>query len=140
MPKIVVGVDGSDQSMAAVRWASREAQLRGASLELLSAWSIPQIAAGSLTQDVVDAIEASAQDAVRRAQAEVGKLAPELKVVAETAEGHPADILVERARDAELLVVGARGLGGLKALLLGSVSQECSQHSVVPVVIVREQH
>ncbi len=140
MPKIVVGVDGSDQSMAAVRWASTEAQLRGASLELVSAWSIPQIAAGSVTQDVVDALEASAKDAVSRAQAEVGTLAPDVKVVAEVAEGHPAEILVHRARDAELLVVGARGLGGLKALLLGSVSQECGQHSVVPVVIVRGQH
>jgi nucleotide-binding universal stress UspA family protein len=139
MPKIVVGVDGSEQSLAALRWAVREAELRSASLELLSAWTIPGLALASVTQEVVDALEAAAKEAIRRAVEEAAKLASAVLVVAETVEGHPARALVERARDAELLVVGARGRGEFRALLLGSVSHECAQHAAVPVVIVRER-
>ena len=53
-----------------------------------------------------------------------------------THEGSPAEILIEASRDADLLVVGSRGLGGFKGLLLGSVSQQCSQHARCPIVIV----
>ncbi|MHB8395344.1 MAG: universal stress protein [Candidatus Dormibacteria bacterium] len=135
----MVGVDGSDHSMAALRWACTEARLRGDSLELVAAWSIPSAAMTVASADVVDAMEAAANQTIDSAQAEVASSYPDLEVLAGIFNGQPARILVERAHGADLLVVGSRGLGDFKALLLGSVSQECSQHSPIPVVIVRTE-
>lgn len=123
--------------MAALRWACTEARLRGDSLELVAAWSIPSAAMTVASADVVDAMEAAANQTIDSAQAEVASSYPDLEVLAGIFNGQPARILVERAHGADLLVVGSRGLGDFKALLLGSVSQECSQHSPIPVVIVR---
>ena len=141
MSRIVVGVDGSSHSLAALHWACREARLRGDSLEIVSAWSVPaatydyQVAA----QEVFDAMRDAADRAVRVGTEEVKRLAPEVSVTAASYEGQAARILVEHAEGADLLVVGSRGLGDFKALLLGSVSQECSHHSPVPIVIVRTE-
>ncbi|MGC8473609.1 MAG: universal stress protein [Candidatus Dormibacteria bacterium] len=134
----MVGVDGSQHSLRALAWACREAQLRHDSLELVSAWSLPAISSAGESEEVVEILQESAQEVVEAARRRVRELAPEVEVTTRVYHGQPARVLVERAAEAELLVVGSRGLGEFKALLLGSVSQECSQHSPVPVVIVRD--
>jgi len=137
MSRIVVGVDGSQHSLSALRWACAEAVLRRASLELVAAWSIPAAALEAASAEVVDAMENSAAQALAAARAVVDECGPDLQVTEGIYDAQPARILVERAEGADLLVVGSRGLGDFKALLLGSVSQECSHHSPVPLVIVR---
>ncbi len=89
--------------------------------------------------DVVTALETAAREVVEAAGQEVAAKYSDLKVRLSVLHGQPARTLVERAQGADLLVVGSRGLGDFKALLLGSVSQECSQHSPIPVVIVRSK-
>ncbi len=139
MPRIVVGVDGSAHSLAAVRWACNEARLRGDQLELVAAWTIPAAALEVATDEVVSAMERSAAQALEAARAVVAECGPDLEVLQGVYDGQPARILVERAKGADLLVVGSRGLGDFKALLLGSVSQEASHHSPVPIVIIRNE-
>ncbi len=139
MGRIVVGVDGSRHSLVALEWACREAELRHDSLELVSAWSISAVSSAGASQEVVEVLEAAAQEAVESGRQRATQLAPGIEVSTRVYRGQPARVLVERAAGADLLVVGSRGLGEFKALLLGSVSQECSQHSPVPVVIVRGQ-
>ncbi len=139
MGRIVVGVDGSRHSLVALEWACREAELRHDSLELVSAWSISAVSSAGASQEVVEVLEAAAQEAVESGRQRATQLAPGIEVSTRVYRGQPARVLVERAAGADLLVVGSRGLGEFKALLLGSVSQECSQHSPVPVVIVRDQ-
>ncbi len=137
MGRIVVGVDGSSHSLAALRWACDEARLRHDSLELVAAWSIPSTALDIASEDVVGALLGAAEEAIVAARKEVASCGPELEVKTEVRQGQPARILVEQAGGADLLVLGSRGLGDFKSLLLGSVSQECSHHSPVPLVIVR---
>ncbi|NNM98064.1 MAG: universal stress protein [Candidatus Dormibacteraeota bacterium] len=137
MGRIVVGVDGSSHSLAALRWACDEARLRHDSLELVAAWSIPSAALDIASEDVVGALLGAAEEAIVAARKEVARCGPDLEVKTEVRQGQPARILVEQAEGADLLVLGSRGLGDFKSLLLGSVSQECSHHSPVPLVIVR---
>ena len=139
MGRIVVGVDGSRHSLVALEWACREAELRHDSLELVSAWSLSAVSSGGASQEVIEVLEAAAQGAVESGRQRASQLAPGIEVGTRVYRGQPARVLVERAEGADLLVVGSRGLGEFKALLLGSVSQECSQHSPVPVVIVRDR-
>ncbi len=139
MGRIVVGVDGSRHSLVALEWACREAQLRHDTLELVSAWSLSAVSSAGASQEVIEVLEEAAREAVDSGRQRATQLAPEIEVSTRVYRGQPARVLVERATGADLLVVGSRGLGEFKALLLGSVSQECSQHSPVPVVIVRDR-
>lgn len=138
MGRIVVGVDGSRHSLSALEWACREAELRHDSLELVSAWSLPAVTSAGASQEVIEVLQAAAEEAVESGRQRAAQVAPGVEVGTRVYRGQPARVLVERAEGADLLVVGSRGLGEFKALLLGSVSQECSQHSPVPVVIVRD--
>ena len=139
MGRIVVGIDGSSHSLAALRWACDEARLRHDSLELVAAWSIPSATFDIASSDVVEALQGAAEEAIQMGRDEIAKCGPDLKVRSEVFQGQPARVLVERAQGADLLVLGSRGLGDFKSLLLGSVSQECSHHSPVPLVIVRNE-
>jgi nucleotide-binding universal stress UspA family protein len=135
---IVVGVDGSEGAKGALRFALDEARLRGAAVRAVAAWHVPSAAYGgpSDTPDMalIRRMEPEARSALERAVAEAGDLTVELEVVVR--EGAPAQVLLDESQDAELLVVGSRGLGGFRGLLLGSVSQQCSHHASCPVVIV----
>jgi nucleotide-binding universal stress UspA family protein len=140
--RVVVGIDGSDTSRRAAGWAAREARLRGAKLEIVSAWQIPlygyAYAGGvAISQDIVKGLVENAEEhlaeAIREARTEAGDV--ELETIA--AEGQPANVLLEVSEGADILVVGSRGLGGFRELLLGSVSQQCAQHASCPVVIIR---
>jgi nucleotide-binding universal stress UspA family protein len=136
--KIVVGVDGSAASAAALGWALDAAIRRGAALDVVCSWRYPM---GSEPYLLAGAYEAAAADAtetvhwmVRAALAE--RPDADVAVHEVAVPGPPVLALLQRAEDAELLVVGSRGRGGFRSLLLGSVSQHCVVHASCPVVIV----
>jgi nucleotide-binding universal stress UspA family protein len=138
---IVVGIDGSDTARLAARWAAREAELRGASLRLVSAWEMPtygfSFGAATNIDDMLKALREAAEERVAEAGDEARAISSSIDVSTFVYEGQAAGVLVHEARDADLLVVGSRGLGGFKGLLLGSVSEQCASHAACPVVIVR---
>ena len=135
--RVVVGVDGSPQSRRALRWAAQEAKLRNAHLSVIHAYSLPHLGAEqALSTEVIARVQREAKDLVENEVDELGEMAAGLDVSCAAAEGGPAQVLLEVAREADLLVVGSRGRGGFTALLLGSVSQQCAHHTACPVVIV----
>jgi len=140
MGKIVVGVDGSAGSRAALRWAHAEAQLRGATLEAVTVWQLPVMAwlpaFGAMPPP--EDLSGEAERALVATLAEEGvSSTEEVPVVSVVAEGAAAAALLDAADDADLLVVGSRGHGGFTELLLGSVSHQCVSHAPCPVVVVR---
>jgi nucleotide-binding universal stress UspA family protein len=142
--RIVVGVDGSDASVAALRFGAEEARLRDARLVVVHAWTfvptpamgdpgVVPMAASTLMDDL--AIERSgAERVLDEAITEALGSADVERVVT---EGSAGEVLVEAAAGADLVVVGSRGRGGLRSALLGSVSSHVTQHAPCPVVIVR---
>jgi nucleotide-binding universal stress UspA family protein len=138
--RIVVGVDGSDSSKAALRWAIRQAKLTGSSVDAVAAWHYPTgygWAPGPVGE--VD-FETDAKNALTAALAEVSGLEPDVPVRPLVTEGHAVDVLLRRAKGADLLVVGSRGHGGFSSALLGSVSMYCALHARCPVLILRDGH
>ena len=138
---IVVGVDGSESARAALRFALDEARLRGAAVRVVGAWQVPIGAYGGAMvapdPGLVSELEPKTTRVIERALEEARDAAAGLEVETIVREGAPSGVLLEEAQDAELLVVGSRGLGGFRELLLGSVSQQCAHHAPCPVVIVR---
>jgi nucleotide-binding universal stress UspA family protein len=141
--RIVVGVDGSETAELAVRWAAAEARERGATLELVAAWEVPTNAYGfgfaPITEDVVKGLMKGADENIGKALDEVRNEAGDIEVMTTIREGQAAGVLLDESKDADLLVVGSRGMGGFRELLLGSVSQQCAHHATCPVVIVRHE-
>jgi len=138
--RIVVGVDGSESSRAALAWAVRQAALTGATVDAVHAWHIP-VTYGygygyAMVLPVPD-LEKLAGRVIDKAVAEVADLASGVEIRAVTVEGNPARALLDAAKDADLLVVGSRGHGGFTEALLGSVSQHCVHHADCPVVVIR---
>ncbi|MFJ7910709.1 universal stress protein [Kitasatospora sp. NPDC096204] len=138
--RIVVGVDGSASSRAALRWAVRQAALVGAAVEAVITWEYPAVYHwGVPVADVDDGVVAGyAGKTLAEAVAE--ETGPQYPVeVRERVEyGNAAQVLLEVAEGAELLVLGNRGHGGFVGALLGSVSQHCVHHASCPVVVVRD--
>lgn len=138
METIVVGVDGSEASVRALRWAVEEARLRNARVRAVHAWSYPHVstyhqAVRALSAPLAEEAEATLDRAVREGAAGAAGVEIEQVVV----EGPAAAALVDASSDASLLVVGSRGLGGFSGLLLGSVSHQAASHASCAVVIVR---
>ena len=140
--RVVVGVDGSTDAALALEEAANEAVMRRARLDVVHVWHPPYVisplgamavlseegalhdAAASLLEAIVDGGLAHLAQRPERVE----------KILV---KGHnTARILVDTAKDAELLVVGSRGLGGFSGLLLGSVSQQCAHHATCPVLLV----
>lgn len=144
METIVVGVDGSECARTALGVAAREAELRGARLRIVSVWEVPQavFAAGFAPgdQSILDSFLENAEAVVREAVAEAERLHPSVQCEGTALEGHPAEVLLQEARDASLVVVGNRGRGGFASLLLGSVSQQVVHHASCPVLVIRAAH
>jgi len=135
--KIVVGVDGSDSSLDALRWATRQAELTGAEIDVVVAWAIPvQYATGAMWAENFDP-EADARQMVEGIVQTVRHEHPNLTVHTEVIEGHPAPALIDASQGVELLVVGSRGHGAFVGMMLGSVSEHCVTHAQCPVVVVR---
>lgn len=139
MSTIVVGVDGSDGSLKALRFALEEARLHQSELKAVAAWFIPPAVYGAgwaAAPIDLDGYRKVAEDSLEKCLTDVGAAGSGVSVTSLVREGQPADVLCEEARDADLLVVGSRGRGGFRGLLLGSVSQQCAHHARCPVVIV----
>lgn len=139
MAKIVVGVDGSEAALDALRWALDEGRLRSATVEVVLAWrSSPVTGLASVGAfPARDLVEQAARTQLDEIVDAVG-LADMTDPVVETrlVESHAAPALLEAAADADLLVVGSRGHGAFAGMLLGSVSQHCVTHAPCPVVVV----
>ena len=137
--RIVVGVDGSEESKQALRWAADESRCTGAEIDAVIAWEIPTgygwgavlpadydpvLDARRALEDTIDEVLGRERDVVVHAIVE---------------EGQPATVLLQLAKGARELVVGSRGHGGFAGLLLGSTSTQCMHHATCPVVVVRAE-
>jgi nucleotide-binding universal stress UspA family protein len=139
--KIVVGVDGSESSKDALRWALRQAELSGSHVEAVIAWQYPVMVGGfgfAPVSAMMVNFDENAAKALADSVAEVVDPASSVLVSSAVVEGPPAQVLLRACKDADLLVVGSRGHGGFAEALLGSVSQHCVHHAPCPVVIVRD--
>ena len=162
MVEVVVGVDGSQQSLHALRLAAQEARSRSARLHAVYVYqpvhgsNLPAAAAVAVTgrwaasgaSVMREAYRHSAEQqeearrhaegllaqVIREAEDDLAGMAVERTVISDE---HPSAALVRLSAGADLLVVGSRGLGGFRGLLLGSVSQQCVQHATCPVLVVR---
>src|SRR5262245_42839102 len=139
-PRIVAGVDGSPASIAALGWAIRQAEVTGGTVDAVTAWEFPVVGgsfgwAPTAPFDDADYSELAAKT-LSAAVAEVG-LPPGVTVNQIVSEGNAAQVLLEAAKDADMIVVGNRGHGALADALIGSVSVRCLHHATCPVVIVR---
>jgi nucleotide-binding universal stress UspA family protein len=141
--RIVVGVDGSRPSRAALRWALQQAELTGGEVEAVIAWQYPVMTAGYAwapvsAMDGPDFEEFAAKELAEVLAEEVDP-ATDVQVRSSVVQGHPAHVLLAAAQDAALLVVGSRGHGGFGGMLLGSVSHQCAHHARCPIAIVRDK-
>ena len=136
MGRIVVGLDSSQDSERALRWAIDEARMRGSELELVHAFPTPELVAlpAVVTLPTDDELRGSALEILDEAVARVGAI-DDVPVIRTVRPGGAASVLCELSHDAELLVVGARGLGGFRGLLLGSVTHQVVAHATCPVVV-----
>lgn len=135
--RIVVGVDGSAPSAQALRWGVALAKLTGQELRGVSAWTPPTAYGWGPIIDGTD-WEENARVVLAEAVKEALDDADAALVHQESVQGHPAQVLLEAAREADLLVVGNRGRGGFTGLLLGSVSRHVSANAPCPVLVVHE--
>ncbi|MEU0394969.1 universal stress protein [Streptomyces sp. NPDC006208] len=133
---VAVGVDGSDESLAALDWAADEAAARGTTLRLVyaSRWQEHQLAAVKATRETRDDEAQSLLDAMEK---RVQERLPNVVTVTEEVEDAPAKVLVGAADDAGLLVMGSHGLSGAMGFLVGSVGQEVVGDAKHPVILVR---
>jgi len=138
--RIVVGVDGSDPSIRALRWAARQAEWSGASLDVLTVWTFPEHPAPlGIMIDVPWPDELMAEARVKLDEV-IRSALPNFdpgRIHARVIRGSAVPVLLDAARDAELLAVGSRGRGVMAELLLGSVSEGCVRHAACPVVVIR---
>ncbi|MGW1518911.1 universal stress protein [Streptomyces sp. NPDC002287] len=137
---VVVGLDGSPASLAAAEWAAREARLRRLPLKLLHAvehWA-PPYGYASLAGISAPAPAAYWDDPMPRDTFDqLAERHPDLDISMEQVEGQPVSVLAGAAQEAEVLVLGSRGLGAMTGFLIGSVSQAVLAHAERPVVVVR---
>jgi len=134
--RIVVGVDGSAQSELALRWAAWIAAASDATIEAVAAWRYP-ITIGWAMPDWDP--KAYAEKTLRTAVAAAYGDAKPSHLKSWVREGSPAEVLLHASDGALMLILGSRGMGGFKGLLLGSVSAHCAEHANCPVLIVHEQ-
>lgn len=136
--RVVVGVDGSECAQEALAWALRYAADVGGHVTAVTAWHYAPLTSASggvapHTPDPRIAAESQLAAAIEKAEVDASQIDREV------VHGHPAGVLIDRSRDADLLVVGHRGHGGFSEMLLGSVSTHCVHHAQCPVVVVRTQ-
>jgi nucleotide-binding universal stress UspA family protein len=137
--RIVVGIDGSEGSLRALSSAGREARLRGATLEVVAAWTYPTPVLLFPAAPEFPEVETLANDTHDLIDGALDTVADDIAGVSierRAIEGSAPAVLLDRAKEADLLVVGSRGHGGFGGLLLGSVSQQCVQHATSPVMVV----
>ena len=131
--RVVVGVDGSEPSYQALRWAAKIADASGAHIDAVAAWqySIP-FGWTNPSWDPRADMEKVLSETVHAA---LGERPPDMNLV--VCEGNPARVLLEKSAGALMVVVGSRGHGGFAGLMLGSVSTAITQHASCPVLVIR---
>jgi nucleotide-binding universal stress UspA family protein len=140
---IVVGVDDSPGAKAALLFALDEARLRQATLRAVHAWQSVHVGSAGIgvsypgSDTDLSELRTVAESALDAMLHEAVPTSGGEEIERRVVEGSPAAVLLAESHEAELLVVGSRGLGGFSGLLLGSVSQQCAHHAACPVVIVR---
>ena len=143
MPRIIVGIDGSDHSRLALAWAMREAVQHHAPLTVMTVHPGPVRPATKIFWAVRDYPEDShnlefarnaVQEYVDKVVKEIGETVPEVTV--SVVVGDPAEELIKASRDADMLVMGSRGSGGFTRLLMGSVTSKVTHHAACPAVII----
>ncbi len=145
MPGIIVGFDGSNHSGRALEWAIREAAVRHSPLTVLTVqapatayWGVGAAAAmpDLYDNDLAKGALKLAEDETNRTLKRVGPACQPASVTVRAVVGIPAEALLEAAAGADMLIVGSRGAGGFKRLLLGSVSTQLTHHAHCPVVVI----
>jgi nucleotide-binding universal stress UspA family protein len=135
---VVVGVDGSGESVTALKWAAAYAATVGGRVRAVMAWHYPAAygaaPVGHAPAAVTDEVRLQMTEALAKAIADA---APSVDVEQEIGYGHPAQVLVDQSANADLLVVGNRGHGAFTGMMVGSVSIHCVTHAHCPVVVVR---
>ena len=141
MPGIIVGVDGSGHSRHALEWAIREATVRHVPLTVLTVkqaaagyWGGPVIYPGD--QDLAEKAREMAQEETDSTLEKIGLESGPSSITVRAVVGLAPEALLEAAADADMLVVGSRGAGGFKRLLMGSVSTQVTHHAACPVVVI----
>ncbi|WP_026550371.1 universal stress protein [Arthrobacter sp. Br18] len=131
--EVVAAVDNSPSGVAALRWAVTEARLRAGALRVVTAWHAPSVGDGKPLDPTLfrEAAEKAQQKALKAVETEGVPISTEI------IQGLTAEVLLDAARGSDLIVVGSRGRGGFKGLLLGSVSTHVVHHAAVPVLVVR---
>lgn len=137
---VIVGYDGSEGSASALRWAATTATQRARTLEVVTTWSMPPAdlgmgASALVQQDLVDELRKEAQTANDEGLVIAAQLGA--NAVGEVIAGRPASVMVHLSEDAEMVVVGSHGSGGLTGFLLGSVSRQIATHASCPTVVMR---
>lgn len=134
---MIVGVDGSEGSRRALRWAIAEAAKQGTALEAVTVWQSPSGFGDTMEAHLDESkIERAARDRLEETLAEVAGDSPAVEIEPVVLEGDPALVLCHRAAGADLLVIGSLGHSPSSSVALGSVATRCGQHSPCPVVIV----
>jgi nucleotide-binding universal stress UspA family protein len=140
-PNVVVGVDGSTESIGALKWAADYAAATGAAVRAVLCWHYPAAVGtaptGKAPKAITDEVRAEMLETLDKALTEAFGTAAPPRVRPDVAYGHPAEVLVDESRHADLLVVGNRGHGQFTGMLAGSVSMHCVTHAACPVVVVR---
>ena len=132
---ILVGVDGSDASVEAVRQAQQLALPLSANVVAMACWDVPPVYDGYVAMGIDD-FDVRAGEILRDALAKAFGESTPANVEARLVQGHPRRVLMDESRNADLLVLGRRGHGGFGGLLLGSVSSALVAHSHCPVLVV----
>jgi nucleotide-binding universal stress UspA family protein len=137
---VVVGVDGSEESLLAAEWAAMEARRHGLPLRIVSAPAmIPRMRAyQAFSQTAADALRGASARALGTAVRRAKEVAQGLEITTDLLSGPPALAVAGSGSDAALLVVGARGAGGFAAMILGSVSRYAAARATCPVIVVRQ--
>jgi nucleotide-binding universal stress UspA family protein len=133
---VVVGVDGSDESLVGLAWATHEAHQRHLPLRLVHAWEVPMPGYVPVPASV-DLVRESAETVLEQAVLKAQEWAPDTDVESVLMHGATARVLVDQGADAQMIVVGSHGRGGFARLLLGSSSGAVAAHADVPVVVTR---
>lgn len=138
-PVIVVGADGTDLSIEAVRWAAQQARLTGADLVAVTAYLIPVTIFLAPTYTEADYLR-DAQNILNHTVDEALGPGPDIHVERRLSEEHPAQALTRAAEGAQLLVVGSHGRKEFPRMHLGSVATYCVHHAPCPVLVFRGPH
>lgn len=135
--RVIAGIDGSPAAEAAIKWAAAEAVSRGAELSLLHAFVWPLFPVPLGPSEVAPGLRAAADKIVAESVEFARKLEPEVTVTGHRSDGFPAPVLIDASEQADVIVIGSRGLGLALGALVGSTGLDLAANAHCPIVVVR---